>query len=180
MRTMTQQECLSFIYGCLWASIITYGPDSGLYAIEATPFFMDAAVCFMINPRGGTWKNLRHSPSILLKFTKEADELAQWAGVSLFGTGTFVENGEKIGTGFHRLGERIGCDYRRAADTYEKVPHRSPLLVVQAQRLTGRCSAGKEAALSSKLYAEAPEWFSLGLDVASKAKFVPVQEPLPA
>ena len=69
MRVMTPEEMEKVIGRCNWATICTVDKDGMPYAVEATPFRMDGYHCFMINPRGGTWKNLRHNDNVLLKYT---------------------------------------------------------------------------------------------------------------
>jgi nitroimidazol reductase NimA-like FMN-containing flavoprotein (pyridoxamine 5'-phosphate oxidase superfamily) len=143
MRAMTPEEMQSLVRYCRWASICTVNAEGAPYAIEATPFFMGGAHCFMINPRGGTWKNLRHNPRVLLKYTLAGDDLSCWAGVSCHGSGEFTPDVESLRAGWKLLGQVMGADYSRAAEKFAGHPDRSPLFRVQVREMTGRCSAGK-------------------------------------
>ena len=146
---MTPEEMQTVIAKCSWVSICTVSPDGKPYAIEATPFVMPSAaqdtVCFMINPRGGTWKNLQTNPHVLLKYTFTHGGLHHWAGVSCFGTGEFVNNADAIREGYRVLGEMLGQDYSGAGEKFARITERTPLLQVRVLEVTGRCSAPKDA-----------------------------------
>lgn len=58
MREMTDAEMRALVARARWATICTASPDGEPYAVEATPYREGDEVCFMINPRGGTWRNL--------------------------------------------------------------------------------------------------------------------------
>ena len=90
MRRMTEEEMRSVVRACSWACICTCTAEGEPYAVEATPFYLDGATGFMINPRGGTWRNMQHSGKVLLKYTLAAPVVAGWAGVSCMGEGRFI------------------------------------------------------------------------------------------
>ena len=144
---MTPGEMRLVISRCNWATICSVGEDSSPYAIEATPFFMGSAHCFMINPRGGTWKNLRGNPQVLLKYTLATGDLSVWAGVSCRGAGEFVQDENALREGWGLLGKVLGADYSQAAEKFAHCTDRSPLFRVPAPTMTGRCSAAKNEAL---------------------------------
>ena len=141
---MSPEEMQGVINACKWATICTVSEDGSPYAIEATPFYMDGCHCFMINPRGGTWKNLNHNARVLLKYTRAAGDLSSWAGVSCLGTGEFIIDEDALREGWRLLGEVMGADYSNAADTFARCKDRSPLFRVRVEAFTGRCSAPKE------------------------------------
>lgn len=141
---MSEDEMGEVIRNCKWATICTVCEDGSPYAIEATPFHMDGCHCFMINPRGGTWKNLRHNKRVLLKYTLASEDLGTWAGVSCQGVGEFVTGEEEMREGWRLLGEVMGADYSKAADTFARCKDRSPFFRVRVQDITGRCSAAKD------------------------------------
>lgn len=147
MRVMTPEEMETAIQRCNWATICTADPEGTPYAIEATPFRMDACHCFMINPRGGTWKNLRSNPRVLLKYTLTNKDLSLWAGISCHGKGEFLMNEEALLQGWRLLAEVMGTDYSQAAATFCRCTDRSPLFRVRVESMTGRCSAGKDMPL---------------------------------
>ncbi len=147
MRVMTRQEMEDVIRRCNWATICTVTPEGFPYAIEATPFHMDGCHCFMINPRGVTWKNMLENHHVLLKYTLAHADLSVWAGVSCFGAGEFVFEAATVREGWRLLGRVMGADYSRAAGTFAGLKDRSPLFRVRVEEMTGRCSAAKEGAL---------------------------------
>lgn len=147
MREMTMAEMLAVRARAKWATIVSASPEGLPYAIEATPYMDDGDVCFMINPRGGTWNNVRNNPEVLLKYTLASGNLSWWAGVSCYGRGLFDPNPEAIRRGFALLGEVMGADYSRAGERFAGTPERSPLLRVRLTRMTGRCSAAVGAVL---------------------------------
>ncbi|MDR3176709.1 MAG: pyridoxamine 5'-phosphate oxidase family protein [Desulfovibrio sp.] len=144
MRRMTQEEMRLVIGRCRWATICSVCEDGSPYAIEATPFFMGDAHCFMINPRGGTWRNLRGNPQVLLKYTLATEDLSVWAGVSCRGPGEFVHDANALCEGWGLLGKVMGADYSQAAEKFARCADRSPLFRVLAAETTGRCSASKD------------------------------------
>ena len=152
---MTEEEMRAVIRACSWANICTCTEQGAPYAIEATPFYMDGQTGFMINPRGGTWRNMRHSASVLLKYTLAAPSLRSWAGVSCMGKGRFVDDPEAIREGWRLLGLVMGQDYSQAAERFSKKPSHSPFFAVSVESMTGRCSASMDEALPSLLRAGA-------------------------
>ena len=148
MRAMTQEEMDAVICKCKWATICTVSPEGVPYAIEATPFYMDGCHCFMISPNGGTWKNLQHNSRVLLKYTLTSKNLDFWVGVSCHGVGEFVKGEASLREGWRLLGEVMGADYSRAADTFARCRERTPLFQVRVENVTGRCSAAKDAPLA--------------------------------
>ncbi len=141
MRAMTPDEIQAVIGSTKWATICTVSPEGMPYAIEATPFSYHSHLCFMVNPRGSTWRNLQSNPNVLLKFTRAADNLSWWAGVSCFGTGCFDSDPEAIRSGFVLLGGIMQADYAAAGERFSLNPKRSPMLRVTVAAATGRCSA---------------------------------------
>ncbi|MDR0355632.1 MAG: hypothetical protein LBJ64_07830 [Deltaproteobacteria bacterium] len=141
MRAMTQEEITSVTRKALWATIITVRADGVPYAIEGTPFETETETCFMINPNGGTSKNLKTSPHVLLKYTFVSEGLRNWMGISCLGSGRFVHDGEQIRQGWFLLGQAMGQDFSRQAENYAKYPERSPMMAVKVVSRTGRCSA---------------------------------------
>lgn len=144
---MTPREMENVIRRCNWATICSVTSEGLPYAIEATPFYMDGCHCFMINPRGGTWKNMRQRLDVLLKYTLANTDLSLWAGVSCFGEGEFVTDAAAVHEGWRRLGKVMRADYSHAADIFAKVKDRSPLFRVRVRKMTGRCSAAKNGIL---------------------------------
>ncbi len=166
MREMTDAEMRALVARARWATICTASPDGEPYAVEATPYREGDEVCFMINPRGGTWRNLcgvghdrgmeagqcgagSHPGEgrVLLKFTLTNRALTWWAGVSCHGTGRFDTDPQAIRRGFRLLGEVMGSDYSGAGERFAATPGNSPLLRVRVERMTGRCSAAEGEAL---------------------------------
>lgn len=145
---MTPEEMEEVIRQCKWATICTVSEDGSPYAIEATPFHMNGCHCFMINPRGGTWKNLRHNARVLVKYTLASADLGSWAGVSCHGTGEFVIDAGVMLEGWRLLGETLGEDYSDARQRFVHCKDRSPLFQVRVEKVTGRCSAPKNGPLS--------------------------------
>ena len=156
MRTMTVEEAEAVIRLCNWATICTVTPEGFPYAIEATPFYMDTLHCFMINPRGVTWKNMQHNPHVFLKYTLADADLSIWAGVSCFGAGEFVIDAAAVREGWRLLGDVMRTDYSHAADTFARMKARSPLFRVQVKKITGRCSAAENAPLELPRVTEFP------------------------
>lgn len=151
MRKLTDEEIMHVIAACNWASICTVGEDGMPYAVEATPFFCGEETGFMINPRGGTWRNLQHSSKVLLKYTLAAPDLRGWAGVSCFGTGRFVSEPEEIRNGWQALAQVMNTDYTKAAEKFASLAERSdrtPFFAVRVHARTGRCSASKDEPLN--------------------------------
>ena len=141
MRRMTDKEIQETIGKLKWATICTVTSAGQPYAIEATPFYTEKETCFMINPRGGTWKNLQNNKKVLIKYTLSSPDLTKWAGVSCYGQGRFVEDLESMATGWELLGRVMGCDYSLAAEKFIRIQNRSPLFAVCVESRTGRCSA---------------------------------------
>ena len=152
MRVMTGEEMNSAIHRCNWATICTATPEGFPYAIEATPFHMDGYHCFMINPRGVTWKNMQHKTDVLLKYTLTNADLSLWAGVSCFGDGEFVIDAATVREGWRLLGQVMRTDYSRAADTFAGLKDRSPLFLVRLEKMTGRCNAAKNGILNIEAF----------------------------
>ncbi len=147
MRELTGEEATALMGRCNWATICTVTAAGLPYAVEATPFTMDEYICFMINPRGGTWTNLQHSDRVLLKYTLAAADLSFWAGVSCFGRGDFLKDEAALREGWRLLGEVMGTDYSRAAETFARCQERTPLFRVRVEEVTGRCSGPKGESL---------------------------------
>ena len=147
MRRMTEEEILQTIKACNWATICTCSATGEPYAVEATPFYMDGITGFMINPRGGTWRNLQNNTNVLLKYTLTTPDLKGWIGASCQGQGSFVTDPEAIREGWRLLGEVMGQDYSEAAEKFSKNASHSPFFAVKVQSMSGRCSASKEAPL---------------------------------
>ncbi len=147
MRKMTDEEIACVIQKSNWASICTASPAGEPYAVEATPFYYGEDTCFMINPRGGTWRNMQTSKKVLVKYTIAAQDLRGWIGVSCFGHGRFITNPEEIREGWRLLGLVMGQDYSSAADKFCRNMERSPMFAVRVHTRTGRCSAPKSGPL---------------------------------
>ncbi len=143
MRAMTREEISALIERCLWATVCTVSPEGRPYAVEATPFPMAGRTCFMINPRGGTWKNLQHNDRVLLKYTLAGADLSFWAGVSCFGRGEFLKDEAALREGWRLLGKVVRADYSRASETFARCEERTPLFCVRVEERTGRCNAAK-------------------------------------
>ena len=141
MRKMTDEEIQEIIKRLKWATICSVTVEGQPYAIEATPFYTEKETCFMINPRGGTWKNMQHNSQVLLKYTLASSDLTIWAGVSCYGQGRFVEDIKAVTKGWELLGQVMGCDYSLAAEKFARIQNRSPLFAVCVESRTGRCSA---------------------------------------
>lgn len=144
---MSPEEAEAVIRRCKWATICTVSESGEPYAVEATPFYMNGRHCFMINPRGGTWKNVRHGRRVLLKYTLANADLSFWAGVSCFGSGEFVLDPKALREGWRLLGEAMGEDYSDAARRFEHCRDRTPLFCVSVEKITGRCSASRGASM---------------------------------
>jgi len=150
MRTMNDEEMRQAVGLCRWATICSVDSDCAPYAIEATPFHDGSDICFMINPRGGTWRNVQQNPRVLLKFTLASPGLLWWAGVSCHGQGAFDADPAAIRRGWDLLGAVMKQDYSRFADRFCAHPERSPLFRVKVLSLTGRCSAAVGELLNFK------------------------------
>ena len=140
MRSMTSSEMEKIVRSCMWATICTVTPEGRPCAIEATPFFDGDRICFMINPRGSTARNIQKNTDVLLKFTQTSPDLSKWSGVSCFGQGFFVGKAEDIHRGWELLGRVMKTDYSMAAEKYSANSERSPLFCVKIEKMTGRCS----------------------------------------
>jgi len=151
MRRMTSKEIDLVLKQVKWATICTISPENLPYAIEATPYLENSDICFMVNPRGQTWKNLQINPSILIKATLADSFLAWWAGVSFAGAGHFDSNREAIQRGFQLLGKVTGSDYSAAGRKHAENAERSPLLRVSIREKTGRCSLAKNESLYGRI-----------------------------
>ncbi|MDR1051667.1 MAG: hypothetical protein LBP95_11475 [Deltaproteobacteria bacterium] len=141
MRAMTHEEMVMVTRRAKWATIITVRPDGVPYAIEGTPFETETEICFMINPNGGTSKNLKGSTHVLLKYTFASDDLEHWMGVSCLGSGRFVRDKKEIVEGWRLLGDVIGVDYSEQGRRFGAAPERSPMMAVKVISRTGRCSS---------------------------------------
>jgi hypothetical protein len=141
MRIMTPEEIIMVTKKAMWATIITVRPDGVPFAIEATPFDTESETCFMINPSGGTSKNLKASSHVLLKYTLASKDLNDWMGLSCLGSGRFVREPEEIRKGWELLGQVMRQDFTWAADKFCRTPERSPMMAVKVHSRTGRCSA---------------------------------------
>jgi len=141
MREMTAEEILHVMNRAKWGTICTVSPENTPYAIEATPYRDSGDICFMINPRGETSRNLRHNPNVLIKLTLANRDLSFWAGVSCTGTAAFDSDVEAIVRGFRLLGKVVGVDFASVGERHVRNPARSPLLRVSIRKRTGRCSA---------------------------------------
>ncbi len=141
MRKMTESEIVELIDISNWATICTVGADQRPYAIEATPFDLDGAIGFMINPRGATQKNLLENKNVLLKYTYAKADLSVWAGVTCYGHGEFVTDPALMRRGWEALGEVMRSDMSQLADRFCSKPERSPMLLVRVTEMTGRCNA---------------------------------------
>ncbi len=142
MREMTQEEIRTVIENQPWATICTVSPDGEPYAIEATPFLLEAdLIGFMINPRGTTKKNLDNNPKILIKYSYSKEDLQDWAGVSCFGCGEFSEDKDLLQKGWDLLEKIMQTDYSKVSQKFidNKIP--TPLLTIRISRMSGRCSA---------------------------------------
>ncbi|MDR2387362.1 MAG: hypothetical protein LBE80_07255 [Deltaproteobacteria bacterium] len=148
MKTLTSDEIIAITKKALWATIITVRPDGVPFAIEATPFYTETETCFMINPNGGTGKNLKSSDHVLLKYTFTTKDLSDWMGISCLGSGRFVHDPLEIRRGWELLGQVMKQDFSWAADKFCKTPERSPMMAVKVHSRTGRCSGKNGESLS--------------------------------
>lgn len=140
MRSMREEEIRGLVERAKWATICTVDESGAPYAIEATPFRLDGAICFMISPRGGTFRNVGRNDKVLLKYTATWDGVRGWAGVSCFGRGRFVADDALLVRGWAKLGLVLGQDFSAAAERFLG-KEASPLFMVQVDHMTGRCSA---------------------------------------
>ena len=140
IRKMTEPEIEQTVKKLNWASICTVTPGGSPYAIEATPFFDEDKICFMINPKGTTAKNIRANPDVLIKFTQTTIGLLNWLGISCFGKGEFIQNKDALRRGWELLGSVMKTDYTKAADKFCTNPQDSPLLSIKVEQMTGRCN----------------------------------------
>jgi nitroimidazol reductase NimA-like FMN-containing flavoprotein (pyridoxamine 5'-phosphate oxidase superfamily) len=141
MREMTDEEIGYVLNHAKWGTICTVTPENRPYAVEATPYRDGGDICFMINPGGGTRRNLCQNPHVLVKMTLASRNLSWWAGVSCMGTARFDDDPDAILRGFQRLGRVMGADYTAAGEKHSRSPDTSPLLRVTTETRTGRCSA---------------------------------------
>ena len=147
MRPMNPEEIQETLSIGNWASICTVGPNGFPHAIEATPFVDDAqCLCFMINPRGTTLKNIENNPNVLLKFTLTTPDLGRWIGVSCFGKGRVERDPSALARGWELLGRVMDADYAKAAEKF------SPMLVVAVDRMTGRCNYKRDESIDFSLW----------------------------
>lgn len=152
MRKLSDEEIKLVIENSRWASICTVSEDGHPYAIEATPFFYENEVAFMINPRGGTWKNTQEVGKVLLKYTHASRDLSSWIGVSSFGTGRFVTDKDEERKGWMLLGELMRTDYSKAAERFSRIKNRSPMFAVKVNYSSGRCSSRLGEAMPQELF----------------------------
>lgn len=151
MRAMTDREIQAVLELARWGTICTVSPDHTPYAIEATPYWDGGDICFMINPRGLTRRNLDQNPNVLVKMTLASRNLSWWAGVSCMGTGRFDKDPDAILRGFQLLGAVMGADYTAAGEKHYRTPETSPLLRVKTETRTGRCSAAPGELLTAHI-----------------------------
>nr|WP_320014497.1 hypothetical protein [uncultured Desulfobacter sp.] len=158
MRSMKEEEIRKALSLGKWATICTVGTDMGPYGVEAT-YFIDVEasdrlprLCFMINPRGTTMKNIGISPKVLLKLTLTDRNLKTWIGVSCFGTGRVETDPGAMARGWSLLGQVMGTDYSAAAEKFSRPGKASPMLVVDVEKMTGRCSHRKNLAIDFTLW----------------------------
>ncbi len=137
MKRMTREEMEYVVRRCKWATICTVTREMKPYAIEATPFLDGEDICFMINPAGGTRKNLETSDNVLVKFTITENGLESWAGVSCFGKGEFVSDRDAIRNGWKLLERVTGHDYGKAASKFAGGNIPGPLFRVKVSEMTG-------------------------------------------
>jgi nitroimidazol reductase NimA-like FMN-containing flavoprotein (pyridoxamine 5'-phosphate oxidase superfamily) len=140
MRKMTEIEINDLVQKSNWATICTVTPEGLPYAVEATYFIDGDYIGFMINPRGRTMQNLVQNPNLLLKITRTNDDLSEWAGVSLFGTGQNITDSAKIRKGWDLLAIVMNTDYSHVAKKFTETNRLSPYLRCRITRRTGRCS----------------------------------------
>ena len=158
MRRMKDEEMRTAITLGNWATICTVGQGMEPYGVEATYFTNTGAdekitrLCFMINPRGTTMKNLSISSKVMLKITLATRDLHTWIGVSCFGTGRVETSPEAILLGWNLLGQTMGTDYSAAAEKFSRPGKASPMLVVDVEKITGRCSHSKREAIDFSLW----------------------------
>ncbi|MCD6561297.1 MAG: hypothetical protein J7L16_06025 [Deltaproteobacteria bacterium] len=103
-------------------------------------FFDGETICFMINPRGSTARNIQKNTDVLPKFTQTKPDLSKWFGVSCFGEGFFVRDAEDIRRGWKLLGRVMKTDYGETAEKFSSNPEQSPLFCVEIEKMTGRCN----------------------------------------
>jgi nitroimidazol reductase NimA-like FMN-containing flavoprotein (pyridoxamine 5'-phosphate oxidase superfamily) len=137
---MTDEEIWDLVKASNWATICTVTPEGRPYAIEATHFVNGRSLGFMINPRGQTMRNIEARPDVLLKVTHATEDLASWAGVSLFATARRVVEPDAIVEGWRLLEAVTGADYRQAAEKFANSGDASPYLRCDVTEWTGRCS----------------------------------------
>ncbi|MDR1084760.1 MAG: pyridoxamine 5'-phosphate oxidase family protein [Deltaproteobacteria bacterium] len=141
MRPLTAEEIDLVMKNSRWATVITVQSDGRPYAIEATPFYPGSGVGFMINPRGGTWRNFLHHPFVCLKYTLTTPDLQDWLGISCHGTGEFVHDPDAISEGWKLLENVLGYECREKEAVWKKKPAKTPYLKIRLISKTGRCSA---------------------------------------
>lgn len=152
MRKMTIEEINQAIKHGKWATICSVTPEKSPYAIEATYFICEENIGFMINPKGTTAANVSVNPRVLVKITFTNKNLSRWAGISCFGTGSFIKNKEEILQGWEKLGEIMQTDYSKIAEKFCINPDRSPFFKVQVGSMTGRCSAKPSESFGFKMF----------------------------
>ena len=77
MRGMTASEIDKTVISRMCATICTVTHKGKPYAIEATLFFDGETICFMINPRRSTERNIQKNTDVLLKFTQTKPDLSK-------------------------------------------------------------------------------------------------------
>ena len=151
MRKMTQEEINQALKQGKWATICSVTPEKNPYAIEATYFLYEENIGFMINPKGTTAANVSVNPGVLVKITFTNKNLSRWAGISCFGTGSFIKKKEEILQGWEKLGAIMQIDYSRIAKKFCTNPGRSPFFRIQVDSMTGRCSAKPSESFDFKM-----------------------------
>jgi len=48
----------------------------------------------MVNPKGTTAANVSVNPNVMVKITFTNKNLSRWAGISCFGTGSFIKDND--------------------------------------------------------------------------------------
>ncbi len=152
MRKMTQEEINQALKQGKWATICSVTPEKSPYAIEATYFLCEEKIGFMINPKGTTAANVSVNPNVLMKITFTNKNLSIWAGISCFGTGSFVKDKEEILQGWKNLGDIMQTDYSKVAEKFCINPDRSPFFRVKIDSMTGRCSAKHDESFDFKIF----------------------------
>ncbi len=152
MRKMTQKEMKAALEQGKWATICSVTPEKSPYAIEATYFLYEENIGLMINPKGTTAANISVNPRVLVKITFANKNMSGWAGISCFGTGSFIKNKEEILQGWKKLGNIMQTDYSKVAEKFCINPDRSPFFRVRIDSMTGRCSAKPSESFNFKMF----------------------------